>query len=79
MTAHLNIKNNIFKIKLTGHNCSLSVSVLNNTLAIGRNLENNQVLALEDVNSKERAAISLDILRNLNNSAYLVLARTRSL
>jgi len=66
-------------MKLAVKNYSLSVSVLNSTLAIGRNLGNNQVLALEDVNSKERAAISLDILRNLNNSAYLVLARTRSL
>ena len=53
MTTHLNIKNNIFKIKLAVRNYSLSVSVLNNTLAIGRNLGNNQVLALEDVNSFE--------------------------
>ena len=53
MTAHLNIKNNIFKMKLAVRNYSLSVNILNSILAIGRNLGNNQVLALEDVNSFE--------------------------
>jgi len=40
-------------MKLAVRNYSLSVSVLNSTLAIGKNLGNNQVLALEDVNSFE--------------------------
>ena len=40
-------------MKLAVKNYSLSVNILNSILAIGRNLGNNQVLALEDVNSFE--------------------------
>ena len=45
-------------MKLAVRDYSLSVSVLNSTLALGRNLGNHQVLALEDVNSFENYGVS---------------------